>query len=202
MTLLPDAVRHAESVLVSGPPMSGKYELLMRILAEWSEQPVMISTGRSAGKVREEYEQITDRSGDDLVVIDCASHEQGAEHADTPTTKYVASPGNLTDIGIKFTNVVESSAGLERAIGIHSLSQLLMYWEAERIYQFTRVMAAQSSGEGWPFVAVIGSETHDTQTIHTLHEPFELIVETRVTDDGRQFRTLDRVGGPTEWTDF
>jgi len=200
MSVLPNAVRRADSVLVSGPPMSGKYELLVHILSAWAERPVMISTGRSAADVREDYERITGRSGDDLIVIDCVSHEQGTEHDDTATTKYVASAGNLTDIGIKFTNVVESSAGIERAIGIHSLSQLLMYWDAERIYQFTRVMAAQCSGEGWPLAAVIGSETHDKQTVHTLHEPFDLVIETRVTDDDRQFRTLDRVGGPSEWT--
>ncbi len=202
MTVLPDAVRRADSVLVSGPPMSGKYELLVRILAAWSDAPVVVSTGRAVEKVRDDYDRITGRPDDDLVVIDCVTHEQGEKRSDTATTKYVASAGNLTDIGIKFTDVVESSAGIERAVGIHSLSQLLMYWDPERIYQFTRVMASQCSGESWPLVGVIGSKTHDEQVVHTLHEPFELVVETRVEDDERQFRARERVGGPTEWTSF
>ncbi len=200
MTVLPDAVHRADSVLVSGPPMTGKYELFMRILAEWSDAPVVISTGRPVEKVRNDYERITDRADDDLVVIDCVTHEQGEKRPDTATTKYVASAGNLTDIGIKFTDVVESSAGIGRAVGIHSFSQLLMYWDPERIYQFTRVMSSQCSSEGWPLVGVIGSKTHDERVVHTLHEPFELVVETRVGDDERQFRTRDRVGGPSEWT--
>jgi len=115
MTVLPDAVRDADSVLVTGPPMSGKYDLFNRLLAEWSTGPVVISTGRTAEKIRQDYETITGRDGDDVIVIDCITHEQGDKRDDTPTTKYVASAGNLTDIGIKFTDVVESSAGRDRA---------------------------------------------------------------------------------------
>ena len=202
MSALPDAVLGADSVLVSGPPMSGKYELFTRLLAEWSDAPVIISTGTTAEKVRSDYEQITGHDADEIVVIDCVTHEQGDKRADTPATKYVASAGNLTDIGIKFTDVVESSAGRDRAVGVYSLSQLLMYWDPERIYQFTRVMVSQASGEGWPLVGAVGSTAHDEQVIHTLHEPFEIVVQTRVEGDERQFRARGRVGGPTEWTAF
>ncbi|MUW14932.1 hypothetical protein GJ633_09845 [Halorubrum sp. CBA1125] len=202
MTVLPDAVRESDSVLVSGPPMSGKYDLFNRLLAEWCDSPVVISTGRTAEKVRADYERITDRDGDDVTVIDCVTHQQGDKRPDTPTTKYVGSAGNLTDIGIKFTDVVEASAGRQRAVGIYSLSQLLMYWDPERIYRFTRVMTSQTSGEGWPFVGVVGSTAHDEQVVHTLHEPFEVVVETRVADDDREFRVRGRVDRPSEWTAF
>ncbi|SDF16233.1 hypothetical protein SAMN04488067_102179 [Halorubrum xinjiangense] len=202
MTGLPDAVRGADSVLISGPPMSGKYDLFNRLLAAWSDGPVVISTGRTAEKVRGDYEELTGERGDDVVVIDCVTHEQGDKREDTPTTKYVASAGNLTDIGIKFTDVVESSAGRDRAVGVYSLSQLLMYWDPERIYRFTRVMTSQTSGEGWPFVGVVGSTAHDEQVVHTLHEPFETVVETRVDDDAREFRVRGRVGQPSDWQSF
>ncbi|WP_418281293.1 DUF7504 family protein [Halorubrum sp. DTA98] len=202
MSVLPDAVVDADSVLISGPPMSGKYDLFMRLLAIWSDAPIVISTGNTAEKTRADYERITDRTGDDLVVIDCVTHEQGEKVPDTPTTKYVASAGNLTDIGIKFTDVVESSTGRKRAVGVYSLSQLLMYWDPERIYQFTRVLVSQASGEGWPLVGAVGSTAHDEQVIHTLHEPFEVVVETRIDDDQREFRARGRVGQPTEWTRF
>ena len=202
MTVLPDAVRGAGSVLISGPPMSGKYDLFNKLLASWSDGPVVISTGRTAEKVRGDYEELTEADGDDVVVIDCVTHEQGDKRDDTPTTKYVASAGNLTDIGIKFTDVVESSAGRDHAVGIYSLSQLLMYWDPERIYRFTRVMTSQTSGEGWPFVGVVGSTAHDEQVVHTLHEPFEVVVETRVEDGAREFRVRGRVGQPSDWQSF
>ncbi|GAB6879661.1 hypothetical protein JCM17823_19350 [Halorubrum gandharaense] len=202
MSVLPDAVCRADSVLITGPPMSGKYNLFHRLLNGWTDAPIIISTGRTAEKVREDHERLTDHPGEDVVVIDCVTREQGGDAEDTATTKYVASAGNLTDIGIKFTNVVEASAGVDRAVGVYSLSQLLMYWDPERIYQFTRVLASQASGEGWPLVGVVGSTMHDEQVLHTLHEPFEAVVETRVEGDERQFRVRNRVGQPTEWTAF
>ena len=202
MISLPDAVRGSDSVLISGPPMSGKYDLLNRLLAAWSTGPVVVSTGRTAEKVRSDYESLTGEDGDDVIVIDCVTHEQGDKRPDTPTTKYVGSAGNLTDIGIKFTDIVESSAERQRAVGVYSLSQLLMYWDPERIYQFTRVMISQTSGEGWPFVGVVGSTAHDEQVVHTLHEPFEVVVETRVEGDNREFRVRGRVGQPSEWRPF
>lgn len=202
MTALPDAVRTADSVLISGPPMSGKYDLFNRLLAEWSTEPVVISTGRTAEKVRDDYETITGEDGDNVIVIDCVTHEQGDKRDDTMRTKYVGSAGNLTDIGIKFTDIVESSTGRDRAVGLYSLSQLLMYWDPERIYRFTRVMTSQTSGEGWPFVGVVGSTAHDEQVVHTLHEPFEVVAETRVENDDREFRVRGRVGQPSDWVPF
>ncbi|ESS03775.1 MAG: hypothetical protein A07HR67_01423 [uncultured archaeon A07HR67] len=202
MSLLPDAVVSADSVLISGPPMSGKYDLFNQLLDQWSTAPVVVSTGRTAEKIRTDHAQITGTDDADLVVIDCVTHQQGDKRDDTATTKYVSGPGDLTEIGIKFTDVVESSSGLARAVGIYSLSELLMYWDPERIYQFTRVMTSQSSGQDWPFVATVGSTAHDEQVIHTLHEPFELVVETRFEDDDRQFRVRGRLGQPSEWTVF
>ncbi|SMO36359.1 DUF7504 family protein [Halorubrum cibi] len=202
MSPLPDAVVSSDSVLISGPPMSGKYDLFNRLLAAWSDSPIVVSTGRTAEKIRADHERLVGDGGDDLVVVDCVTHQQGDKRADTPTTKYVSGPGDLTEIGIKFTDVVESSAGRERAVGVYSLSELLMYWDPDRIYQFTRVMASQSSGQGWPFVSVVGSTAHDEQVIHTLYEPFDLVVETRVEGDERQFRVLDRMEQPSGWKSF
>jgi hypothetical protein len=202
MSVLPAAALDADSVLVSGPPMSGKYDLFNRLLAAWSDAPIVVSTGRPVGTVRSDYERITDGCADDVVVIDCATYQQGDRPDDTPTTRYVSSAGDLTEIGIEFTDVVESSNGVSRAVGVYSLSELLMYWEPERIYRFTRVMESQSSGQNWPFVGVLGSTTHDEEAVNTLYEPFEAVVETRIEGDGRQFRVRDRTGAPSGWTTF
>lgn len=202
MGLLPASVLEAESVLLVGPPMSGKYDLFHRFLAEWTTEPIVISTGRTAEKVRNDHEEITDAAGDDVIVVDCASREQGEEVEDTAWTKYVDSAGDLTDIGVKFTNVVEDLGDEEdHAVGLFSISELLMYWDPERVYQFVRVLSSQATGQGWPFVGAVGSTAHDEATLHTLYEPFDRIVETRV-DDEREFRVRGRVGSPTDWQRF
>ena len=199
MDPVPDAVAAADSVLISGPPMSGKYDLCIRLLARWADAPILVSTGRTAETVRDDYERLTGRSPDDLVVVDCQSSQQGTAGDDTATTKYVKNPGDLTTIGVKFTDAVESSERTDRAVGVYSLSELLQYWDPDRIYQFIRVLASQASGQGWPFVGVVGATAHDEQVVHTLYEPFETVIETRV-DDGREFRVRDRLGEPSPWT--
>jgi len=198
MDTVPDAVAAADSVLISGPPMSGKYNLCIRLLARWADAPILVSTGRTAETVRSDYERLIGHSPADLVVVDCQSSQQGTGGDDTERTKYVKNPGDLTAIGVKFTDVVESSKGVDRAVGVYSLSELLQYWDPDRIYQFTRVLASQASGQGWPFVGVVGSTAHDEQVVHTLYEPFETVVETRV-DDEREFRVRDRLGEPSPW---
>ncbi|MFB6234997.1 MAG: hypothetical protein ABEH81_01670 [Halopenitus sp.] len=202
MSRLPATVLEAESVLLVGPPMSGKYDLFHRLLGEWTSEPIVISTGRTAEKVRTDHEGITNAAGENAIVIDCASREQGETVEDTARTKYVDSAGNLTDIGVKFTNVVEDLGDEEdHAVGLYSISELLMYWDPERIYQFIRVLSSQATGQDWPFVSAVGSTAHDEATLHTLYEPFDRIVETRV-DDEREFRVRGRVGAPTDWQAF
>ncbi|MGZ0746959.1 MULTISPECIES: DUF7504 family protein [unclassified Haloparvum] len=202
MSILPASVLEAESVLLVGPPMSGKYDLFHRILGEWTTEPIVISTGQTAEKVRNDHEELTDADGENAIVVDCASREQGETVEDTPRTKYVDSAGDLTDIGVKFTNVVEDLADEEdHAVGLFSISELLMYWDPERIYQFIRVLSSQATGQDWPFVSAVGSTAHEEATLHTLYEPFDRVVETRV-DDEREFRVRDRVGSPTDWQSF
>lgn len=190
------------SIIIAGPPMTGKYELMHRIFGARADSALVVSTGHDAEAVRADYEEITGNSGDVVGVIDCVSSEQGSDLDDTELTKYVSSPKNLTDLGVKFTELADAMADDDPAVGLHSLSQLLMYWEADRIYQFARVLLGQTQNEGWPTVAVINSTMHDEQTIHTLLDPFDTVVDTRTEDEGREMRIRGRLSSPTPWQEF
>lgn len=190
------------SIILTGPPMSGKYELMHRIFGARADRALVLSTGHDAQTVRTDYESLTGNDGDAIGIVDCVSREQGADVEDTALTKYISSPKNLTDLGVKFTQLTEAMADAELTVGLHSLSQLLMYWEADRIYQFTRVLLGQTQNEHWPTIAVINETMHDEQTIHTLLDPFETVVDTRTTDDGRELRIRGRLSSPTPWQQF
>lgn len=195
------AVSGADSVLITGPPMSGEYDLFHRLLHEWTPSPIVISTGRTAEKVRADHERITNAADDRVVVIDCMTREREVSTDDADMTRYVASPGNLTDLGVQFTDLVGRSDSTDpRALGVDSLSQLLMYSDPERIHRFTRALATQAANADWPFVAILGSTMHDEEVRHTLHEAFDVLVETRIEGDHRQFRVRERVDGPSDWT--
>jgi len=199
---LADRLTDTPSIIIAGPPMSGKYELMHRIFGARTDTALVLSTGHDAATVRGDYESITGNDSERVGVIDCVSREQGVDVEDTELTKYISSPKNLTDLGVKFTQLTEAMAGETPTVGLHSLSQLLMYWEADRIYQFTRVLLGQTQNEQWPTIAVINATMHDEQTIHTLLDPFETVVDTRTADEGREMRIRGRLSSPTPWQQF
>ncbi len=92
--------------------------------------------------------------------------------------------------------------GQDAAVGVHSLSQLLMYWEPDRIYQFTRVLLGQARSQDWPVLAVLNPTMHDEQVVHTLLDPFDTIVNTRISETDREFRVRDRTAPPSDWRSF
>lgn len=190
------------SVLVRGPALSGKYELLLSLLSANREYGLLVSTSRQAARARDEFSVYGDP--DQLAVVDCASRVQSDEGMDDQLLRYASSPKNLTEIGVKFTGLVETMqewGGV--TVGIHSLSELVMYWEPERLYQFVRVMLEECREHGWPMVATIDDTAVDDRTVSTLTQPFDTIIVTRIADDGGQEFMLQQQGqSDTEWIQF
>jgi len=176
---LPAAVREADSVLVSGPPLSGLYPVFHRVLAAWSDRPIVVSTGRPARRVRTDRERIV--GDDEARIIECAS---GPTHEDAADR--IAAAGNLTEIGVQLTEVAEEVEGTASAVGIHSLSELLMYEATETVYRFLTVSISLARAEDWPVVATMVPAV-DPEASRTLAEPFDCRIETRI-GDGSEFR--------------
>ena len=63
----------AESVVIAGPPMSGKYELMHRILGNAGERAIVLSTGHDAERVRSDYTEATGHDPDSVAVVDCVT---------------------------------------------------------------------------------------------------------------------------------
>jgi len=193
----------AESVVIAGPPMSGKYDLMHRILGNAGKRAIVLSTGHNANRVRTDYTETTGHDPDTVAIVDCVTREQGTDIEDTDLSKYASSPKNLTELGVKFTELAENwDDQPETSVGLHSLSQLLMYWDADRIYRFVRVLLGRTRNQGWLTVAVINSTMHDERTLHTLLDPFDTIVDTRTTDEGWEMRLRNRSSSPTPWEQF
>lgn len=190
------------AVLVRGPALSGKYELLLSLLSMNSEYGLLVSTSRQAARARDDFSAYDDP--DQLAVVDCASRIQGEEGVEDQLLRYASSPKNLTEIGVKFTGLVEMMQEWGAVtVGIHSLSELVMYWEPERVYQFVRIMLGECREHGWPMVATIDDTAVDDRTVSTLTQPFDTIIVTRIADDGGQEFKVQQQGEPdTEWIQF
>jgi hypothetical protein len=192
------------SVLVRGPALTGKYELLMRLLAGAAADRLLVSTNRHAGLARAEFRRYTETDPESFAVVDCATRLQGGEGEEDPLVRYASSPKNLTGIGVKFTDLVDAfeDRGADRvAVGVHSLSELLMYSGAEHVFQFIRILGAECQNLGWPLAAVVDDVAAGEQTVATLAQPFDTVLSTRKAEDGGwEFAVTS--GDDPEWQTF
>lgn len=198
-----DALAEGGTVLVRGPAMSGKYDLLLRLLGALADCAVLVSTSRQERGARSDYADYGDP--DCFGIVDCASRVQGQAGEEEGLVRYASSPKNLTEVGVKFTDIVDTMQGDSvdsAAVGVHSVSELLMYSDVDQVYQFLRVLLAECEGLAWPTVAVIDDDAADEQAVSTLVQPFDAVIATRRTDDGRAFQYYESEREPSEWTSF
>ncbi|MFB6244029.1 MAG: hypothetical protein ABEH80_07995 [Halobaculum sp.] len=199
-----EEIDSGQSLLVAGPPMTGKYQLLFQLLGEAAERGIVITTGDPAEDVRAEFVDAADCAPADVGVVDCVSKQRGSSVSDDDFTRYVSSPKNVTEIGMKFTDQFERFREYDDQVGVglHSLSELLVYLDAEDVYKFTRVLTTQAESEGWFTVATINASMHDQQTLHTMYEPFDTVIDTREEDGHRELRVRDGRQPASDWSQF
>ncbi|MFW5935619.1 MAG: DUF7504 family protein [Halolamina sp.] len=198
-----DELATGRSVLIRGPAMSGKYDLLLRLLGSLADAALLVSTSRQAGGARADFAAYGDP--DRFGIVDCASRAQGRDDDEDGLVRYASSPKNLTEVGVKFTDLVDAvgDRGIDHAaVGVHSVSELLMYWDTERVYQFHRVLLAEARGLDWPAVAVVDDDAASEQAVTTLAQPFDAVITTQRGDDGRAFRYQESGRQATDWVVF
>jgi len=180
--MLPAAATEADAVLIDGPPLTGRRRLLHPLLRSWTDEPMIVSTRHVEDRVRRVHEQATAEAGEDPVVIDCVSAAHADDLEESEQTRYAAGPGNLTNIGTRVTEVLESRRDEDLAVGITALSPLVTYTSVESVFQFTQVLINQAIGQGWSVAAVASSPIYEDPTHHALRNPFDAVIETRRAD--------------------
>lgn len=199
-----DGLAVNDSLLITGPPMTGKYDLFRSVLVGYSDA---IITKQRATNVREEILSVTDDLFDERIgVIDCVSQEDGTE-ADDVVTKFVGSPRNLTGIGVGFTEVfdefLDQFEGDRLAVGLHSASQLVMNADVKRVYQFMQVLTGQVRSAGCLGVAVLDAGAGASEDVAILQHHFDGMLETRNRDSGpREYRIRGLKPTTSEWSPF
>jgi KaiC/GvpD/RAD55 family RecA-like ATPase len=209
--VLPDALitefDDGTNLLLSGPAMSGKRAILLELLARGeadSEGSVVVTSRDPADEVIREYEDALGHESGFLRVVDCVSQQSGGGGgAGDDRVSTVSSPGALTGMGMEFSNVAEDAqeAGVARLrVGFDSLSPILMYVDLQRLFRFLHVFTSQIQSQGWLGVFSVDPESHDAQTINTISQLFDGVLEVRVNDDGeREVRARGVTDTPTEW---
>lgn len=195
-------VEPGSNLLVSGPPMTGKRRLTMRLLARGArdgEGAVIVSTRNPVDKLANNYQELLGGTNQQCWFVDCVNSEENGPS----NVRYVTSPSDLTGIGIEFSEIANAAneTGVPRLrVGFDSLSPLLMYADLQRAFRFLHVFTSQIQSRNWLGLFVLDPESHDDQAVNTIRQLFDGLIELRVDDDGgRRARVRAGDDGPTQW---
>lgn len=172
------------NILLSGPPLSGKtaigYELL-EAGGRRNEGAIIVSNNQSASRIRTERPELFGYDAP-IGIIDCVTKHQGnGTITDTEFVQYAASPEDMTGVGIKFSELLEQfyAEGTRRTRSLFvSISTLLMYADLQTVFRFLHVFTTRIEDADTLGLFVVQSEAHDPQTMNTLSQLFDGVIQT------------------------
>ncbi|QLG51096.1 RAD55 family ATPase [Natrinema halophilum] len=194
--VLPDVeIDPGTNVLVAGPPLTGKRRITFDILASGANRgdgSIVVTTKDSADKVLESVDDhVNDGVEPDIGVVDCVTKQRGIGTIDDdPRIKYASSPVDMTGIGIKLSEFLqefyETRGITENRVLLHSVSTLLMYSDLQTVFRFLHVFTGRIQSADAFGLYVIDSTAHDDQTMNTLKQLFDAVLELEETADGEE----------------
>ncbi|NGM71465.1 recombinase RecA [Natronolimnobius sp. AArcel1] len=196
--VLPDVeIDPGTNVLVAGPPMTGKRQVAYDILTSGASRgngSIVVTTKDSADKVLERFDDDGRHEDSPVGVVDCVTKQRGIGTVeDDPRIKYASSPVDMTGIGIKLSAFLqefyEGRGVTENRVLLHSVSTLLMYSDLQTVFRFLHVFTGRIQSADALGIYVIDSTAHDDQTMNTLKQLFDGIIEIQAGDSEPEIRT-------------
>lgn len=182
-------------LLLVGPAMSGKYDLLLDVLGagfDRDEGGLFLTTNRAAKLVIEDVEGTVGYQPLGLRIVDClAEHEEAGRRYPNGRVEFVSSPGDLTGVGIAVARQLdrfEATATSRLRVACDSLSTLLMYVDLKAVFRFLHVVMARIERLEGLGLFVIDPTVHDPETVSVIRQLFDGVIETRSAEGRRQVR--------------
>jgi KaiC/GvpD/RAD55 family RecA-like ATPase len=201
-------IEDGTNLLIAGPPMTGKYALALDFLGAGvrrGEGAIVVSTKDTAGRVSDDLAASAESVVGPVGVVDAVTKHQGTTPQVAEFVRYVSSPVDLTGIGIELSELLREfyheQDVTENRILLHSLSTLLMYSDLQTVFRFLHVFTGRVHSADALGVFVIDDSAHDTQTLSTLKQLFDGVIEVEDADDGGRARLLG-VGDDRVWRDL
>ena len=209
VALEPDALAPGTNVLVSGPVLTAKQRIVLRLLAgnDAADRGTVVATTRaSADSVARSFRTLADDVPDDrFAVVDCPGlPAESPRSRRTENRRYVSDPGDLTGVGIGLTEFMRAfyHRGDDARVGVHSLSTMLMYTEFRRLFRFLHVVTARIDSSGFGGVFAVDDSALSEREANLLRQLFDSVVETREGEVGTELRVRGADAGtlgPASW---
>ena len=198
-------IRSGANILLIGPAMSGKNAVLNSIMScglQNGEAIVLVET-RVPGA--EALVKLGLPGSSRIGVVDCVARTLGVNAKDTPCIRHVSSPVDLTGVGVRVNQLMEDFGrvnGGEARLCVDSVSTMLMYSNLQTVFRFLHVMAGRVALQGDLGIYVVDEGMHDSQTIATLKQLFNAVLQVKVEDDRPYIRAVGLTPRPTSWLEY
>jgi len=173
-------VEPGTNLLVAGPPLVGKRRLAVEALATGTrndEGVIVVSTRDSAARIREHLRTLAGDTPASMVAVVDAVTEHIGRSGDDDWTKYVASPRDVSAIGVKFSEFIQSfytEHERERnRVFVDSLSTLLVYSNLQTVFRFLHVFTSRVENAGGLGLYTLESTAHDDEVRTMLSQLFD-----------------------------
>jgi len=205
-----NGVRGGSNIMIIGPPMSGKETIVNNIVYKGltaGDAAVIVNT-------REPGENVVDWFNynnmnippDHLGIVDCVTKTLGVPTSDTATIRRASSPVDLTGIGVKISQFLEEfriKKNIRKIwLCINSLSTILMYSNTQTVFRFLHVFTGRVKAAGAIGIYVVEDGMHDNQTVTTLKQLFDGVIEIRQENDNHFIRTTGMNKKPSPWYEY
>lgn len=193
------------NVMLIGPPMCGKEALLNCIMSAGlraSEGVILVET-RVPG--RDALLKLKPPVGARVGVVDCVTRSLGVNAADTASVRHISSPVDLTGVGVRVSHFGDEFSRAEAdnyRLCIDSLSTMLMYSSLQTVYRFMHMMAGRIVMQHNLGIYVVDEDMHDAQTIATLKQLFNAVLQVKNNGDHTYVRATGLSPRPTPWFEF
>jgi KaiC/GvpD/RAD55 family RecA-like ATPase len=168
---------------------------------------LMVTTRESAIHILESFkENKLDLPLSRLRFVDCVSKILGSTAVETDNIKIANSPMDLTGIGVKISQFFEEffmNKNIQKIqLHINSLSTLLMYSNIQTIFRFLYVITGRIKAAGALGIYVIDSGMHDEQTIATLKQLCDGVIEIKSENDRNFIRMVGLFPKSSPWFNY
>jgi len=203
-------IRKGTNIMLIGPPMSGKDDLLNYMVYNGLKEgnaAVIVATREPGESVLNWFKRYNlDIPMQKIGIVDCVTKTLGTGATETENIKIASSPVDLTGIGVKISQFFENfwmKKGFRKTrLCINSLSTILMYSNIQTVFRFLhvftgRVKAAEAIG-----IYVVEGGMHDEQAITTLKQLFDGMIEIKTAEDRNFIRIVGLSPKPTPWFEY
>lgn len=195
-TLLPPATLREERahVLIVGPALSGKLDVGLELLAAVAQDgdAICVSTTDHVDQIQAAYDE-AGGAVDALGVVDATAGVTNRQEG----VFSVSTPGDLTGIGVAIAQASDATDDPAPPVLLDSLSALLMYNDADTVYQFAESVRTQTRSGAGVTISTLNTDALDDPDRNRLLGLASVVVEMRITEDGRrefQLRDDERAG--------